>query len=166
MEFIDNHPVVDHRVRFTDRVGITEHDAELVKDGQVVVWIVQSICLPPSYHPFARDSEDRYRFNIQRVERAAALSGPLRESALAYLDDPDQRQGYLAFEAPRHAAEELRPPEDWLPSSDEPEPYRAEPLFAHEESVPVDIDGDVIRHPLYTGPESETHRLLREWGNP
>lgn len=110
MEFIDDHPVTEHRVRFTERTDISERDAAHVRDGAVVVWIVQAECQPPSYHPVAKDSEDRYRFNVQRVQRATVLTGTLRESAIHYLDDPDQRQGYFAFEAHSFDEDGLRDP--------------------------------------------------------
>jgi hypothetical protein len=100
MEFIDDHPVTSHRVRFKDRVEISETDAQHVRDGAVVVWIVKARCQPPSYHPAGRDSDNRYRFNLQQVETATVLTGDLREGALAYIDDPTQNQGRLRFKAP------------------------------------------------------------------
>jgi hypothetical protein len=99
-ELIDGNPVVSHVVRFKDRTTITERDAQAVRDGAVVVWIVRTVCEPPSYHPVAKDSDDRYRFNIQDVKSAAVLHGELREGALAYLDDPTQTQGRFVFDAP------------------------------------------------------------------
>jgi hypothetical protein len=174
MEFIDNHPVVAHRVRFTDRTEITDQDAHLVRDGSTVVWIVQASCQPPSYHPTGKDSEDRYRFNIQKVHRAAVLTGVVREQAMAYLADPSQRQGYFGFEAPRYSGDEDVEPEPYdadvhMPQGDLPlfelgELYpadKAEPVgfLDHEDSV--EVVGSIYR----PGHESPTQKLLREtWG--
>lgn len=166
MEFIDNHPVVAHQVRFADRTEIIDQDAEHVRDGVTVVWIVQSVCQPPSYHPVEKDSEDRYRFNVQKVQRAAVLTGVLREQAIAYLDDPDQRQGYFGFEAPRHEAENddepevVMAPDDWLTA--EPQPWPADrPMFELD-----DPSREVVGSLYRPGHESPTQKLLREtWGD-
>lgn len=170
MEYIDGHPVVQHRVRFTQRAEISEPDAEHVKDGATIVWVVQAVCQPPSYHPAAKSSEDRYRFNVQRVERAAVLVGDAAEQALAYLADPSQTQGYLRFtEAPRHPeggngvhhpAEDKLPFTD-LPLDDEDEPYTFDPSGPLLDDGQVEVVGSIYR----SGHESETQRLLREnWG--
>lgn len=102
MEFIDDHPVVAHRVRFTRRADIDESQAGHVRDGQSIVWLVRAECLPPSYHPISRGSDDRYRFNVQRVESAIPLQGESLDSAAAYLDHQDLDQGYLNFGRPRY----------------------------------------------------------------
>lgn len=86
MEHIDGHPVVSHRVRFQKRTEITERQADMVKDGDTVVWLVKATCLPPQYHAIGKEAEDRYRFNIQDVTDAMPLSGDLREQAIAYMD--------------------------------------------------------------------------------
>lgn len=104
LELIDGNPVVSHVVRFKDRTEISERDAEAVKDGAVVVWIVRTRCQPPSYHHTTKDSDDRYRFNIQAVEAAAVLHGELRDGALAYLDDP--AQGRFVFDAPTYGPDD------------------------------------------------------------
>lgn len=165
MEYVDEHPVVDHQVRFIDRAPITDGEAEYVKDGQVVVWLVQARCQPPSYHPIKPESEERYRFNVQKVERVAVLTGDLRQSAVQYLNDPDQRQGYLAFEAPRFPDTPTKndtPKVDQEPeaSLDDPAPYAWEYVQSSLDDAGVEVVGSV-----YRGPESETQRLLREtWG--
>jgi hypothetical protein len=105
LELIDGNPVVSHVVRFKDRTTITDTDADAVRDGAVIVWIVRTRCQPPSYHPVAKDSDDRYRFNIQTVEAAAVLHDELRDGAIAYLDDPTQNQGRLIFGHPTHTSE-------------------------------------------------------------
>lgn len=86
MEFIDDHPVTSHRVRFQGRAEITEIDAGHVKDGNVMAWLVRTRCQPPQYHPLARDADDRYRFNIQAVETAMPLTGSARDAALIRLN--------------------------------------------------------------------------------
>lgn len=101
-EAVDGNPVVSHLVRFKDRVTITDEDATAVRDGAVVVWVVRTVCQPPSYHPTAKGTDDRYRFNIQSVKAAAVLHGDLRDGALAYLDDPTQAQGRFVFDAPTY----------------------------------------------------------------
>lgn len=105
-EFIDGNPVTRHVVRFKDRAQISDIDAEAVKDGAVIVWIVRTRCQPPSYHPIGHGSDERYRFNVQTVEAAAVVHGDLRDGALAYLDDPTQTQGRLIFGHPTYEAEE------------------------------------------------------------
>lgn len=105
-ESIDGNPVVSHLVRFKDRVTITDEDAQHVRDGAVIIWILRTRCQPPSYHPVEKDSDDRYRFNIQSVQAAAVLHGELREGAIAYLDDPTQGQGRLRFVAPTYPDDE------------------------------------------------------------
>lgn len=163
MEFIDDHPVVSHSVRFTDRTEIAEADAPHVRDGAEMVWIVQAACQPPSYHPVTKGSEERYRYNLQRVERAVVLTGALRESAIAYLDDPEQRQGYLAFEAPRYSGEDTEKTEpDWHGADDDEEHPAAVdlPLFDLDDPS-VEVVGTIYR----PGHESPTQKLLREaWG--
>lgn len=157
MEHIDGHPVVNHKVRFTDRADITEDDAAHVRDGETVIWIVQARCQPPSYHPTGKESFDRYRFNIQKVERAAVLSGIQAEAAVAYLDDPTQVQGYLSFAAPRHPdlEDQDEPATDDSHTDWEPYPTDSLPLFDGD----VRVVGSVYSH------ETETQRLLREtWG--
>lgn len=100
MELIDGNPVVRHVVRFKDRTQISENDATHVRDGAVLVWLVKARCEPPSYHPLEKDSDNRYRFNVQVVQAATVLAGKLRDGALAYLDDPTQDQGHLVFDHP------------------------------------------------------------------
>lgn len=102
MECIDDHPVVNHRIRFRGRADITEDQAPLVRDGQTVIWLVRARCRPPQYHPVTADSDDRYRFNIQDVEAVVPLDGETRNQALAYLDHHGTAQGYLSFNVPRH----------------------------------------------------------------
>lgn len=106
MEFIDDHPVVSHQVSFKNRAEITDQQAKQVKDDMVVAWLVRTRCQPPSYHPVGRDSGERYRFNVQKVEDAVPLDGDLRAQALAYLEHgPDQ--GYVDFGNPRFQQDEL-----------------------------------------------------------
>lgn len=163
MEHIDGHPVVNHKVRFTDRADITVDDATHVHDGDTVIWIVQARCQPPSYHPTGKDSFDRYRFNVQKVERAAVLSGIQAEAAVAYLDDPTQVQGYLSFAAPRYPdldGEPVAPEVDVDTDTAEPEAWEPYPT----DSLPL-FDGDVRVVGSVYSHETETQRLLREtWG--
>jgi hypothetical protein len=147
-EFIDGNPIVSHVVRFKDRATISETDAEDVKDGAVVVWIVRTRCEPPSYHPVAKDSDDRYRFNIQKVEAAAVLRGPQRDGALAYLDDPTQNQGRFVFESPTF-------PPNWGPT-----PVSVEALDAATQEPLPDPDTPE-RIPIYQHP-SPTQALIAE----
>jgi hypothetical protein len=86
MEFIDSHPVTSHRIRFQGRTEISELDAAHVKDGNTMAWLVRAKCQPPQYYPTVRDSEDRYRFNIQSVEMAMPLVGEARDAALIRLN--------------------------------------------------------------------------------
>jgi hypothetical protein len=140
-ELIDGNPVVSHVVRFKDRTTITDRDAEAVRDGAVVVWIVRTVCEPPSYHPVAKDSDDRYRFNIQDVKSAAVLHGELREGALAYLDDPTQTQGRFVFDAPLY--------------NGDPGPAEITTSLAFEETGEGWLDGDGWREiPLPDLPDS------------
>lgn len=109
MEFIDDHPVIRYQVRFRDRVEIPEDQAAGVRDGNIMVWLVRTECLPPSYHPVTKDAEERYRFNIQAVQGAVPLKGAQREAALVFIESgPDQ--GYLAFEAPSYSENGLHDP--------------------------------------------------------
>lgn len=159
MEHIDGHPVVAHRVRFTNRADITEDDALQVRDGETVIWVVQARCQPPSYHQAGKNSHDRYRYNAQTVERAAVLTGLPREAAIAFLDDPAQEQGYLSFVSPRHPDYEHAPPEPEDEALPEPYPTDSLPLFE------LGDDGPQVVASLYKGGETETQRLLREtWG--
>lgn len=100
MEYIDEHAVVSYRIRFRDRAEISEEHAATIRDGAIMAWLVRAECLPPSYHAVTRDSEDRYRFNIQAVQDVLPLVGEQREAALVYLASGGD-QGYLAFDAPR-----------------------------------------------------------------
>jgi hypothetical protein len=116
MEFIDDHPVVAHRVRFRNRVEINDSQADLVKDDMVVAWLVRARCEPPQYHPVTKDAEERYRFNIQAVDSAVPLAGVLRDQALAYLEHGDQ-QGYLDFNVPRFSQEEMFDADEYGPGA-------------------------------------------------
>lgn len=116
MEFIDEHPVVAHRVRFRNRVDVSEAHADLVKDDMVVVWIMRTRCEPPQYHPVTKDAEERYRFNIQAVEAATPLAGALRDQALAYLETGAD-QGYLDLNVPRFRQEEIFDADEYGPSA-------------------------------------------------
>jgi hypothetical protein len=110
MEFIDEKPVVAHAVRFRNRITITETDARLVRDGNVVVWLIRAHCGPPSYGPVAGDDDDdRCRLNVQVVEGALPLDGVEREAALAYLD--------LGFDVPRHDDPSLFDANDFGPGA-------------------------------------------------
>lgn len=172
LELIDGNPVVSHVVRFKDRTTISETDAEAVRDGAVIVWVVRTVCEPPSYHPIRKDSDDRYRFNIQDVKAAAVLHGDLREGALAYLDDPTQTQGRFVFDSPTYNGEEAGPVEvlDNLVFAETGTAWLAPELpdsaYAPE-AVAVDVDllddDEHRRTPIY-GPEgSDVHRLLQQW---
>jgi hypothetical protein len=101
MEFIDDKPVVAHAVRFRSRATISETDARLVRDGNIVAWLVRARCGPPSYGAAAGDEDDRCRLNVQVVEQVVPLDGAEREAALAYLEHGGA-QGYLGFDVPRH----------------------------------------------------------------
>jgi hypothetical protein len=177
-ELIDGNPVVSHVVRFKDRTPITERDAGAVRDGAVVVWIVRTVCEPPSYHPVAKDSDERYRFNIQDVKAAAVLHGELREGALAYLDDPTQTQGRFVFDAPLYngdpgpaeittslAFEETAT--HWLGSTPLPDlPESAYPPGGTPLEVDLldDDDGSVrVAGNVYGKGGSETQKLLAKW---
>jgi hypothetical protein len=118
VEFIDDHPVVAHRVRFRNRVEIGEDRAGLVKDDMIVVWLVRSRCEPPQYHPVTKDAEERYRFNIQAVEQAVPLDGAVRDQALVYLEHGID-QSYLDFGAPRFRQEEIFDPNEYGPGAAE-----------------------------------------------
>lgn len=109
MEYIDDHAVIRYQVRFRDRIEIPEDQAANVRDGNIMVWLVRTECLPPSYHPVTKDSEDRYRFNIQAVHAAVPLKGPQREAGLVFLESGSD-QGYLAFEAPSYSENGLHDP--------------------------------------------------------
>jgi hypothetical protein len=140
-EFIDGNPVLSHVVRFKDRTEITDTDANTVKDGEVILWIVRTRCQPPSYHPIEKDGDERYRYNIQEVQAAAVLHGDLRDGAIAYLDDPTQRQGRFVFTAPTHAGEPLnqadtstrRPVsgDPFVPATQAPQPLSDDDTFWH-----------------------------------
>lgn len=177
IELIDGNPVVSHVVRFKDRTTISERDAQAVKDGAVVVWIVRTVCEPPSYHPMTKDSDERYRFNIQDVKAAAVLHGELREGALAYLDDPTQTQGRFVFDAPVYNGDDPGPAqvtetlvfrevgENWLgPLPDLPEsayPPGSTPLdvdLLDDDDASVRVAGNV-----YGEDGSDTQRLLQKW---
>lgn len=157
-EMIDGNPIVSHVVRFKDRTTITDTDADTVRDGAVVVWIVRTVCQPPSYHALKKDSDERYRFNIQNVKAAAVLHGELRDGALAYLEDPTQTQGRLVFDAPVY--------------NGEPEPVAVtDPTILRETglgwldtaiaSLPVDPEDDRVS--VYGTEGSDTQRLLQRW---
>jgi hypothetical protein len=115
VEFIDDHPVVTHRVRFRNRVDVAETHSGLVKDDMVVIWLVRTRCEPPQYHPVTKDSEERYRFNIQAVEDALPLAGVLRDQGIAYLEHGGL-QGYLDLDVPRFRQEEIFDANDYGPS--------------------------------------------------
>lgn len=142
MEFIDDHPVVAHRVRFRNRVEIGEDRAGLVKDDMIVVWLLRSRCEPPQYHPVTKDAEDRYRFNIQAVEHAVPLDGAVRDQALAYLEHgPDQ--SYLDLGVPRFRQEEIFDPTEYGPGAAEYQiaqlaRYLHEIGELHEDETPVE----------------------------
>ena len=142
MEFIDEHPVVAHRVRFRNRVDVSEAHADLVKDDMVVVWIMRTRCEPPQYHPVTKDAEERYRFNIQAVEAATPLAGVLRDQALAYLETGAD-QGYLDFNVPRFRQEEIFDPNQYGPGAAEHQlnqlaEYLHEIGELHEDDTPVE----------------------------
>jgi hypothetical protein len=101
VEFIDDHPVVAHRVRFANRIDITDNQSRLVKDDQVTVWLMRARCQPPQYHPIAPESDERYRFNVQRVVDAIPLEGEALTQAVAYLDHGGT-QGTLNLNVPVH----------------------------------------------------------------
>jgi hypothetical protein len=178
LEMIDGNPVVAHLVRFKDRATISEIDAEAVRDGAVIVWIVRTVCQPPSYHPMSKGSDERYRFNIQAVQAAAVVHGELRDGALAYLDDPTQTQGRLVFEHPTYSSEDEDPgPADivtslafmetgtvWPPG---PLPDLPDTAYGPGNTpLEVDFDDDENSHVVGSvyGPQgSDAHRLLDKW---
>ncbi len=164
-ELIDGNPVVSHVVRFKDRTTISETDAQEVRDGAVIVWIVRARCEPPSYHPVRKDSDDRYRFNVQTVQAAAVLHGELRDDALAYLDDPTQAQGRLRFDAPTYPEREPAEITSDLAFFETAEPLLG-PKISPDALAGPDPEpepaGDTVRIPLYEGGGSETHRLMAE----
>lgn len=86
MEFIDGHAVTRYSVRFRNRSEITEAEADVVKDGNIICWLVRARCQPPAYTPVAKDEEDRLRLSVQDVQTAVPLTGNLRDSALTYLE--------------------------------------------------------------------------------
>jgi hypothetical protein len=116
VEFIDEHPVVAHRVRFRNRVDVAEAHGDLVKDDMVVLWLVRTRCEPPQYHPVTKDAEERYRLNIQAVDDALPLAGQLRDQAVAYLEHGGL-QGYLDFNVPRFRQEEIFDANDYGPGA-------------------------------------------------
>jgi hypothetical protein len=173
-ELIDGNPVVSHVVRFKDRTTITESDAEGVRDGAVIVWIVRTVCEPPSYHPTKKDSDDRYRFNIQDVKAAAVLHGELREGALAYLDDPTQTQGRLVFDAPVYNGEAgpaeittslafQETGEIWPPGPLPDLPESAYPPGGTPLEIDLLDDDDTERVSVYGAGGSDTQKLLAKW---
>lgn len=100
MEFIDGHAVIAHQVRFRLRTDISERYVDAVRDGDTIVWLVRSRCLPPQYFPTAKDSDDRYKLAVQDVENAVPLTGAQREAALSYLDHGSD-QLLLPFDPPQ-----------------------------------------------------------------
>lgn len=86
MEFIDNHPVIDCRVRFRLRTTVDDEHTSAVRDGETIIWIVRARCLPPQYFEVTRDSDERYKLCIQDVEDAVPLSSESRQAAVAFLD--------------------------------------------------------------------------------
>lgn len=176
-EHIDGHPVTSHVVRFKDRATITDRDAQAVRDGAVVVWIVRTVCQPPSYHPVKKDSDERYRFNIQDVKAAAVLHDELRDGALAYLDDPTQTQGRLVFDAPVYNGE--AGPADivdnlvfvetgtvWPPGPLPDLPPSAYPPGGtplEVELLDVELPDDDERVSIYGNEGSDTQKLLAKW---
>ena len=173
LELIDGNPVVSHVVRFKDRTEISDEDAQAVRDGAVIVWVVRTRCQPPSYHPVAKDSDDRYRFNIQQVQAAAVLHGDLREGALAYLDDPIQ--GRFVFDAPTYpdGTERLAEVNDGLVWRETAGIFPPTPLPDLPDSAyppggtPLEvelIDDDVpVRTSIYGERGSDTQKLLDRW---
>lgn len=101
MEYIDDHPVVSYQIRFKNRADISEADAAHLKDGNLVVWLVRTVCEPPSYQTTTKDSPDRRRFNVQAVEEAVPLEGELRSQAVAYLEHGGD-QGFINFDVPQY----------------------------------------------------------------
>lgn len=151
MECIDDHPVVNHRVRFRGRADITEDQAPLVRDGHIVVWLVRTRCRPPQYHPVTADSDDRYRFNIQDVEAVVPLDGEPRNQALAYLDHHPHAQGYLHLEIPRHPETSLDPDLDLDRDLSDALAY----LEAHNVRRPGETLLDVLTRILEPPPEPQ-----------
>lgn len=142
MEFIDDHPVVAHRVRFRNRVEIKEDHSGLVRDDKVVVWLVRARCEPPQYHPVTRDAEERYRFNIQAVEEALPLAGVVRQEAIAYLQHGGD-QGILDLSVPRFRQEAAFDPDEYGPGAAEYQiaqlaRYLHEIGELHEDETPVE----------------------------
>lgn len=178
-ELIDGNPVVSHIVRFKDRVTINEVDAEAVRDGAVIVWIVRTVCQPPSYHPIKKDSDERYRFNIQDVKAAAVLHGELRDGALAYLDDPTQTQGRFVFEAPLYNGDAgpadivdnlvfretgtVWPPGPLPDLPDSAYPPGGTPLEVELLDVELPDDESSERISIYSEEGSDTQKLLAKW---
>lgn len=152
MECIDGHPVVNHRVRFRGRADITEDDAQSVRDGQTVIWLVRSRCRPPQYHPVTADSDDRYRFNEQDVEVVIPLAGETRNQALAYLDHHGTAQGYLSFDIPRHPSLDLEQTRADLGLDRDLDDALAY-LDAHNARRPGETLVDVLRRLLEPEPE-------------
>lgn len=160
MELIDGNPVVSHVVRFKDRTTISETDAEAVRDGAVIVWLVRTVCEPPSYHPVRKDSDDRYRFNIQDVKAAAVLHGELRDGALAYLDDPSQAQGRFVFTSPIYDGDGS--PEKLGDNGALVTDGGMATVFTSADLDALDVSDD-DRVSIYGPGGSEAQRLLQQW---
>lgn len=150
MEFIDDHPVVSHQIGFKNRTEISDREAQLVKDDMVVVWLVRSRCLPPSYHPVGRDGDERYRFNVQKVVDAAPLDGEVRAQAIAYLEH-GPHQGFVDFGNPRVQPPELLDVKEYAPDAAEQQlaelaRYLHELDFLNTELTPVENVRRLVEH--------------------
>lgn len=175
MEYIDDRPVVEHQVRFRNRVPVTETDAPLVRDGNTVVWLLRARSSPPLYTSPSPGSEERVRVNVQIVEDAVPLAGSAGESATAYLDwrlDGDTPEGASLFD-PAHFGPgvhgdlyrlrrlledrgHLRDDEDpvdtvarllsaAVPANEHPQPIAGSPVTAPPEPDGVEVVGTIHR---------------------
>jgi hypothetical protein len=177
VEFIDENPVVAYRARFFGRVEISERAALMLRDNHVVHWLVRTRCLPPSYHAVARDSPERYRFNVQEVDVAVPLSGELRRQSARLLEDGalesfeaseiDDLRSYLAEIGELHEGEPAATAVRRIFEA-RFEPRRPAPAPAPEPLVAAvhgeDDDIEVIAGPYR--PERRSQRLLAAMSQP
>ena len=148
MEFIDDLPVIAHRVGFNGRIEVEPEDYRHVRDSHTVIWLVEAVCGPPRYAASGRDSVDRVRFNPQRLVRARILSGAQQHDAVAFLDDPNQGR-FVLSDGPVF-------PDDVTP---DPE-MASQPVIEDDQTLILanEVVGSIHR-PDHRG---ETERLLRE----
>lgn len=86
MDNAEDHPAMSQRVRFKGRVNVDPRRSDLVREGEIVVWVVRGRCEPATYHRLVRNSPDHYQFNVQHLLSADPLAEPLRSHVLAAVE--------------------------------------------------------------------------------